>query len=162
MRYLGALPLEQLGHVFGLLAAVVLGALIGFERQMRGHPGLHTNALVALGAAAFVIADALVGDRSGQVRIAGQVATGIGFLCAGLIMHEGATVRGLNTAATVWCSAAVGVLAGFGMILWAAFVAIVLVLANVLLHYVEHRIIKVQTVGGVAAKSKQPDPDRAL
>lgn len=65
-----------------------------------------------------------------------------GFLCAGVIMHQGATVHGINTAATVWCSTAVGVLAGVGMILWASAVTVLIVLANVVLHYVEHRILK--------------------
>ena len=161
MQYLGALPYESLGHLFGLIAAVVFGALIGVERQLRGHPGLHTNALVALGAAAFVVADALIGDRLGQVRIAGQVATGIGFLCAGVIMHEGATVRGLNTAATIWCSAAVGVLAGFGMILWAGVVAALLICANIALHFIEHRILRLQIDDSepaqCAAASLKPD-----
>src|SRR5258705_8947493 len=114
---LGAIP--NSGQVLGLLAAVLFGALIGFERQLRGHPaGLHTNALVALGSAAFVIASVLVGDASGPARIAGQVVTGVGFLCAGVIMHQGVTVRGINTAATVWCASAVGVLAGFGQLWW--------------------------------------------
>src|SRR5258708_3787098 len=104
----------------GLVVAVVLGALIGLERQLRKHPaGLHTNALVALGAAAYVIAGVLIGDNTGPARVAGQVVTGVGFLCAGLIWHEGGTVRGINTAATVWCSCAVGVLSGLGMLSWA-------------------------------------------
>jgi len=116
--------------------------MIGLERQLRHHPaGLHTNALVALGSAAFVIAGAMVDDSTGLGRIAGQVITGVGFLCAGVIMHQGATVRGINTAATVWCSSAVGVLAGLGMTLWAGIVAALVVATNVLLHYVEHRII---------------------
>ncbi len=128
-------------HVAGLVAAVVFGALIGLERQLRRHPaGLHTNALVALGAAAYVIAAVLIGDNTGPARVAGQVVTGVGFLCAGLIWHEGGTVRGMNTAATVWCSCAVGVFAGFGMIWWAALVTALVVLANVVLHYIEHRI----------------------
>src|SRR4051812_30244577 len=100
-------------QAFGVIAAAIFGALIGFERQLRGHPaGLHTNSLVALGSAAYVIASVLVGDTSGPARVAGQVVTGVGFLCAGVIMHQGVTVRGINTAATVWCAAAVGVLAG--------------------------------------------------
>ena len=141
MSYLGPLPIEHLGHVIGLIMAMVFGALIGFERQLRGHSGLHMNALVALGAAAFVVADALIGGQTNQVRIAGQIVTGVGFLCAGVIMHQGATVRGLNTAATVWCSAAVGVLSGFGMIWWAGLVAALLVFANVVLHKIEHRML---------------------
>ena len=140
---LGLVPAST--QVIGLAAAVVFGALIGFVRQLRGHPaGLHTNALVALGSAAFVIASVLVGDASGPARVAGQVVTGVGFLCAGVIMHQGVTVRGINTAATVWCASAVGVLAGFGQLLWAAIVTLLIILANFSLHYVEHRIIEVQ------------------
>ncbi|MBV8031528.1 MAG: MgtC/SapB family protein [Betaproteobacteria bacterium] len=130
-----------MGHAVGLVVAVVLGAAIGLERQVRRHAaGLHTNALVALGAAAYVIAGALVGDATGPARVAGQVVTGVGFLCAGLIWHEGITVRGINTAATVWCSCAVGVLAGLGMLWWAGTVALAVILANILLHYCEDKI----------------------
>ncbi len=140
MELSGALNLNS-SHGIGLIAAVLFGALIGLERQLRHHPaGLHTNALVALGAAAYVIAGVLVGDSSGPARVVGQVATGVGFLCAGLIWHEGATVRGINTAATVWCSCAVGVLAGLGYLLWSAAVTSVIVVANIGLHYVEHRM----------------------
>src|SRR5436190_1602679 len=128
------MPLDM-GHALGLLVAVVLGAVIGLERQVRKHAaGLHTNAVVALGAAAYVIAGVLIGDASGPARVVGQVVTGVGFLCAGLIWHEGVTVRGINTAATVWCSCAVGVLAGLGMLWWAGLVAASVVLANVLFH----------------------------
>ena len=141
MEILGPLPSASPGHVVGLIAAVVLGALIGLERQLRHHPaGLHMNALVALGSAAFVVAGTLAGDGTGPARVAGQVVTGVGFLCAGVILHQGATVRGINTAATVWCSSAVGVLAGLGLTLWACAVAVLVVLANVVLHYIEHRI----------------------
>jgi putative Mg2+ transporter-C (MgtC) family protein len=143
MNFLGALPSGSIDHLIGLVAAVVLGALIGLERQLRGHPaGLHTNALVALGSAAFVLAGTLVmDDGSGPARVAGQVVTGIGFLCAGVILHQGATIRGINTAATVWCASAVGVLAGLALTPWACCVAVLVLLANVLLHYAEHRIV---------------------
>jgi putative Mg2+ transporter-C (MgtC) family protein len=70
--------------------------------------------------------------------------TGVGFLCAGVIMHQGATVRGINTAATVWCAAAVGVLAGFGQLWWAGLVTAIIVLANFVLHFIEHRLLKSQ------------------
>lgn len=153
---MGALPSPE--HVAGLIAAVVFGALIGLERQLRGHPaGLHTNALVALGSAAFVIASLLVGDNSGQARIAGQVVTGVGFLCAGVIMHHGVTVRGINTAATVWCASAVGVLAGFSQLWWAGLVAIVILFANFTLHIVEHRIMKSQLDHAHATDDKRVD-----
>src|SRR5258706_2934003 len=140
MQTVGFTSLD-LHHGIGVLVAVALGALIGLERQMRKHPaGLHTNALVALGAAAYVIAGTLVGDSTGPARVIGQVVTGVGFLSAGLIWHEGGTVRGINTAATVWCSCAVGVFCGLGMILWAALIAALVVLANFVLHHVERRI----------------------
>jgi len=127
----------DLRHAAGLLVAVVLGALIGLERQVRKHPaGLHTNALVALGAAAYVIAGTLMGDPA---RVAGQVVTGVGFLCAGLIWHARGSIHGINTAATVWCSCAVGVLAGFGLIAWAVAIAILVLVANLILHVVERR-----------------------
>jgi len=133
----GATP----GHVFGLFLALILGSLIGLERALRKHPaGLHTGALVALGSAAFVVAGTLVGDASGPARVAGQVVTGVGFLCAGVILHQGATVRGLNTAATVWCCSAVGVLAGLGLNAWAVLAALLVLLANVVLHVCEHRL----------------------
>lgn len=127
-------------YAIGLVAAVVLGALIGLERQLRKHPaGFHTNALVALGAAAYVVAATLVGDPTGPARVAGQVVVGVGFVCAGLIWHERGTVRGINTAATVWCSCAVGIFAGFGFLAWALGVAALVVLVNVLLHALERR-----------------------
>ena len=141
MEFLGEISAADLDHAIALILAVVLGALIGLERQLRRHPaGLHTNALVTLGSAAFVVAGSLIGDAGGTARVAGQVITGVGFLCAGVILHQGATVRGINTAATAWCAAAVGVLAGLNLKLWACFVAALVLLANVLLHYVAHRI----------------------
>src|ERR1700733_3105855 len=100
---------------FNLGAAVSLGAVIGFERQWRNRlAGLRTNTLVALGAASFVTFAALVPGEASPTRVAAQVVSGIGFLGAGLIFREGMSVRGLNTAATLWCSAAIGVLAGAG------------------------------------------------
>ena len=93
-----------------------------------------------LGSAAFVVAGTLSGDDAGPARVAGQVVTGVGFLCAGVILHQGATVRGLNTAATVWCCSAVGVLAGLGFNAWATLAALLVLAANVVLHFCEHRL----------------------
>jgi putative Mg2+ transporter-C (MgtC) family protein len=91
-----------------LLAAFVLGTLIGAERQYRQRSaGLRTNALVALGAAAFVDLGVRVAGP-GSAQVMAYVVSGIGFLGAGAIMKEGVNIRGLNTAATLWCSAAVG------------------------------------------------------
>jgi len=124
-----------------LLLAVSLGAMVGLERRLRGHPaGLHTNSLVALGSAAFVISGFAAG--ADHTRVAGQVVTGVGFLCAGVIFHQGATVRGLNTAATVWCASAIGVLAGIGRPILACVLAFLVLLVNIVLHYIEHSILK--------------------
>ena len=95
--------------------AMVLGALIGSERQLRQRmAGLRTNALVALGAAGFVIFSQTVAGDASPTRVAAQVVSGIGFLGAGIIFRDGFTVSGLNTAATLWCSAGVGLLSGSG------------------------------------------------
>src|SRR5215475_8889577 len=97
--------------------ALVLGSVIGAERQWRHRTaGLRTHALVAAGAAMFVMLTALTaGTVDVSFRIAGQVVSGIGFLGAGVILRHGGSVTGLNTAATLWCSAAIGTLAGYGM-----------------------------------------------
>lgn len=113
--------------------ALVLGAVIGAERQWRQRlAGLRTNTLVAVGAALFVALSSMVDDIS-PTRVAAQVVSGIGFLGAGVIFKEGASVRGLNTAATLWCSAAVGVLAGSGFYVPAALGSGAILLTNMLL-----------------------------
>ncbi|GAB7144389.1 MgtC/SapB family protein [Mycobacterium riyadhense] len=94
------------------------GALIGLERQWRARmAGLRTNALVAAGATLFVLY-AVATEDSSPTRVASYVVSGIGFLGGGVILREGFNVRGLNTAATLWCSAAVGVLAASGHLLF--------------------------------------------
>lgn len=108
----------QLGEVaMNLAIAVACGALIGSERQVRQRmAGLRTNALVALGAACFVVFSSLFPDELSPTRVGAQVVSGIGFLGAGIIFRNGFTVHGLNTAATLWCSAAVGLMAGAGAV----------------------------------------------
>ena len=117
-----------------LITAVVLGACIGFERQWRQRlAGLRTNTLVALGAASFLVFSGLSSGDSSPTRVAAQVVSGIGFLGAGLIFKEGLSVHGLNTAATLWCSAAVGVLAGAGYGGHAALVTALVISVNLCL-----------------------------
>src|ERR1700751_3687098 len=94
--------------------ALALGSVIGFQRQWnRKMAGLRTNALVALGSCGFVVFSAMVGQGD-PTRVAAQVVSGIGFLGAGVILREGINVHGINTAATLWCSAMVGTFAGGG------------------------------------------------
>ena len=128
--------------------ALVLGALIGAERQYRQRTaGLRTNALVALGASAFVdLAQKLAGDVE-AVRVISYTVSGIGFLGAGVIMKEGMNVRGLNTAATLWCSAAVGACAGTDMAAEAATLTVFVVAGNTLLRPVVNAINRIPFAG---------------
>jgi putative Mg2+ transporter-C (MgtC) family protein len=135
------MPIEQ--AAINLAAALGLSAVIGFERQWRNRlAGLRTNTLVSLGAATFVIFAALVPGEASPTRVAAQVVSGIGFLGAGLIFREGLSVRGLNTAATLWCSAAIGVLAGAGYLLLATVATAFVVFVNLLLRPIVNFIIR--------------------
>jgi putative Mg2+ transporter-C (MgtC) family protein len=132
-----------------LAVAGGLSSLIGFERQWRNRlAGLRTNTLVALGAASFVIFEALVPGEASPTRVAAQVVSGIGFLGAGLIFREGLSVRGLNTAATIWCSAAVGVLAGESLPAYAALATGFVLFVNLLLRPIVLFINRQPLMGG--------------
>lgn len=127
--------------VLRLGAAVLAGALIGFERQWRSRgAGLRTNTLVATGAAMFVLIAQMTPHESSPTRITSYVVSGIGFLGAGVIISDGVSVRGMNTAATLWCAAAAGALAASGFV-WQAGVATAAILAiNILLRPLGRRI----------------------
>lgn len=125
-----------------LLLAMILGACIGVERQWRQRAaGLRTNTLVCFGAAAF--ADLGTTIAPGTTQVIAYVVSGVGFLGAGAIMKEGGSIRGLNTAATLWCSAAVGACAGAGALPTAVYVTALLIVINLLLrplsHYIDQR-----------------------
>ncbi|WP_144934293.1 MgtC/SapB family protein [Pseudomonas alabamensis] len=124
-------------------AALVLGALIGAERQLRQRlTGLRTNALVSTGACLFVLTTQAVPGMapSDASRIAAYVVSGIGFLGGGVIMRDGLNVRGLNTAATLWCTAAVGVLCSLGLLIEALLGSLVVLCANILLRELAQRL----------------------
>jgi putative Mg2+ transporter-C (MgtC) family protein len=142
--FLASLPAVSVGY-FAARAAVALGlgAAIGLERQWRQRTaGLRTNALVALGAALFELFAVLLSGQHGvdPTRIAAYVVSGIGFLGAGVILRDGIHVRGINTAATIWCSAAVGVLAGAGYIPAAAIAAALILTAHLGLRPIARQI----------------------
>lgn len=119
--------------IFRLSLAFVLGAIVGVERQiLQKSAGLRTNTLVCIGAAGFVLMSYQIGgDAVG--RVASYVVSGIGFLGAGVIMKDGFSIRGLNTAATIWCSASVGSMCGVGLWQEAIVMAVLIVLVHVLL-----------------------------
>ncbi len=98
--------------------ALILGAIIGIEREWRHkNAGIKTNTLVALGAATFAMLSNTFGHANNNpAQIAAAVVTGIGFIGAGVIIHRGATVQGVTTAATLWANAAMGVAVGIGQL----------------------------------------------
>ena len=122
----------QLELTLRLVAALVLGAVIGWERELQRMPaGFRTHALVSLGAAIFTVisAYAFAGPLSDPTRIAAQVVSGIGFLGGGAILHYGGTVRGLTTAASLWAVAGVGMAAGAGLLVVATVSAVLVIVA---------------------------------
>ncbi|WP_063010185.1 MgtC/SapB family protein [Nocardia kruczakiae] len=126
-----------------LATGVGVGAVIGFERQYRARmAGLRTNALVSAGAALFVLLSAhgFHGGAADPTRVAAQIVSGIGFLGAGVIIRDGLNVRGLNTAATLWCAAAVGALSGAGMYGTAAAGTVAVVIVNIALRAAGRRV----------------------
>src|SRR5260221_5103557 len=135
MRFLETFQTDDfIDTLVSLSAAFVLGTLIGAERQYRlRSAGLRTNVLVAVGAAAFVDLSMQLADADGAVRVIAYVVSGIGFLGAGVIMKQGMDVRGLNTAATLWASAAVGSCAGADMIAQAVALTVFVLAGNTLL-----------------------------
>lgn len=134
-----------------ILIAIALGAVIGLERQWRLRTaGIRTNTLVSVGSALFVILGAVgLGDgpSSDPSRVAAQIVSGIGFLGAGVILRDGLNIRGLTTAATLWCAAAVGSLAGAGLGMVALIGAITIIGTNTLLRpfskYVNRRFSRI-------------------
>ena len=115
-----------------ILLAVLLGFLIGLERQITGHTaGIRINVLISMGSCLFLMFPIITGSDE-VYRIASYIVSGVGFLCSGVIFKDGGTVRGLNTAATLWCTAAIGVLASSGYFLLASAAAGTLILSNLL------------------------------
>lgn len=130
--------MTDLEFTFRLLAGLGAGLIIGFEREWQNKPaGLRTNTLVATGAALFVLLALKLSEHNPNStdisRIIGQVVTGIGFLGAGIIFKEGTDIYGLTTAATVWCSAAVGCFAGAGFYIETLIGVIAILSINLLL-----------------------------
>src|ERR1700691_3823990 len=128
--------------VLRLGVALRLGACVGLERQWRQRmAGTRTNALVSAGAAAFVMCAFMVRDTSrSEAQIVSYVVSGVGFLGAGVIFKDAGSVRGLNTAATLWCSAAIGAISGLGRPLHALVLAAAVLVTNVVLRPLAYRL----------------------
>ena len=131
----------NIDFIIRIIVCFLLSIAIGIERQYRHKlVGLRTNVLVSLGAFMFnwVTFASLDSDST---RIAAQVVSGIGFLGAGIIMKDGNKVKGLNTAATLWCVAAIGVMTSFGLLLEASIGTIMVLASNIILRFISIAIM---------------------
>lgn len=124
-----------------IAVALLCSFSVGLERQWRRRAiGLRTNVLVCVGAFMFSTLDVIKGN--GELRTAAQVVTGIGFLGAGVILKDGTNIKGLNTAATLWCNAAIGVLTAFGLLLEAVTGTILILMSNILLRFLTKKLMQ--------------------
>ncbi len=136
--------------VIDLIIAVILGTMIGIEREARGKDaGISTHTFVISGAMLFTFMSMTV-DPASQSRIAAQVVTGIGFLGAGLILKDGVTVRNLTTAASVWFAGAIGMAIGFGY----HQIAVIAALASVFIPRIPHVSHRKEKSLSVSVQSK--------
>jgi putative Mg2+ transporter-C (MgtC) family protein len=134
-------PIPDAELIRRLLTAALLGAVLGFEREVKHKTaGLRTNILIAVGSALFTLMSLELAPSGDPTRIAAQIVTGIGFLGAGAIMRTSGGVQGLTTAATVWVNGAVGVAAGGGAYHLAFIATAVTVVTLVILRRVEKMI----------------------
>ena len=135
--------------IIRLFAASIAGGALGIERESSNKSaGLRTNMIVSVGAAIYVMISAVLleGSTTGDPsRVMGQIVTGIGFLGAGVILHQGSSVKGLTTAATIWCSAALGCLAGFGMYWELAASTVLIIIINTVLRKADFWFVKKNT-----------------
>jgi putative Mg2+ transporter-C (MgtC) family protein len=121
--------------------ALILGAIMGLERQWHQRmAGTRTNALVSTAAAAFAMIGLMLSGEGSASRVIGQIVSGVGFLGAGVIFKEGGSIHGLNTAATVWCSASVGALSAIGYPQYACAVTVAVVLTNIVFRPLAYKL----------------------
>jgi putative Mg2+ transporter-C (MgtC) family protein len=123
-----------------LLLAAFLGGIIGLQRELSGkEAGLRTNILICLGSALFTILSIYGFPNSDPARVAAGVATGIGFIGAGVILHRnGGVVTGLTTAATIWAVASIGMAAGAGLYIVSAVATALVLVILVIPHLHRH------------------------
>ena len=132
--------MQYLTFLYDLLICFLLSFLIGFERQFRRRSiGLRTIILVSIGSFLFVTFQKAYPD-SDMNRIAAQVVAGIGFLGAGVIIKDERSVKGLTTAATLWCASAIGILCGANLLIEAAIGTVVILFINIILRQVNNKI----------------------
>ncbi|MCD8328549.1 MAG: MgtC/SapB family protein [Ruminococcus sp.] len=132
--------MEYTDFALRIALSLVLGFAIGLERQLTGHTaGIRINVLICMGSAFFTLFP-LAFESEQTFRVAAAIIQGVGFLCSGVIFKESASVRGINTAATLWCTAAIGVLASSGIYILAIIAATILIISNLALRPLARKI----------------------
>ncbi|MCL2560253.1 MAG: MgtC/SapB family protein [Turicibacter sp.] len=128
--------------VINLIISIVAGVIVGLERQWQKKlAGIRTTALVSFGACMFVTLSVFMSEYdTSATRVAAQVVSGIGFLAGGVIIRDGFSVSGINTAATLWCSAAIGSVIGAGYPIEGIFAAFMLMLMNIVLRTLSRKV----------------------
>ena len=136
--------LDYIEFLIRISTAMACGFFIGFERQWINRvAGIQTNVLIATGACVFILSSYFVGyEGQAASRLGAQVVSGIGFLGAGMIFRDGFNTHGINTAATAWCSGAIGVACGMGALPQALMVVAFIVSANLIFRRIDHAISK--------------------
>lgn len=135
--------------IIRMLIVVIIGFFIGIERQITGHSaGLKPIIVIAIGTMAFVSLDVIVGNN--DTRMAANIITGIGFLCSGVIFKNGLTVNGLNTSATLWATAGISVLVGYGYIMYGVVAAVALIIFNLILLFVSKLVKPIKFLSAVS------------
>ena len=147
------LSLIHSGFWYGVVVAMICGAIVGYERQFKDKPvGARTSMLICLGTQVFVhIGSAFITPSADPTRVIGQVVTGIGFIGGGVILARRGMVIGVTTAATIWVLAAIGVVIGVGHYFTAIMLSIVTVIILIGFDYFDKRIL--------AAKPGKKMPD---
>ncbi len=150
----------RLDVLIQLLAAVLLGGAVGFERELRGKAaGLRTNILICTGAALYTILSIEIAGHDGDPgRIAAQIVTGVGFIGAGTILHSRGHISGLTSAATIWLVAAIGIAVGSGAVLEATGVTLLVLLVLGLLRPLEKFLTSVSGISRVTVEV-EPRPE---
>jgi len=132
----------EFAFIINLLISIAAGIVVGLERQWQQKlAGIRTTALVSFGSCMFVtLSTFMAGADSSPSRMAAQVVSGIGFLAGGVIIRDGFSVSGINTAATLWCSAAIGSMIGAGYPIQGIVAAFMLMLMNIVLRSLSHKV----------------------